>query len=49
MQQYINAQNVTIKIKKSADNYLDSDYSNEVELYFLKKVGSINVITNLDG
>lgn len=38
-----------IEIKKSADNYLDSDYSNSISLFFTKSVQSLNIFTNESG
>ena len=38
-----------IKMRKSADNYLDSDWSNEVLLYFLSAVSTLNITTDEDG
>ncbi len=40
---------IVIQIKKSADNYLDSDWSNEIGLYFLSQVSYIDVITDIEG
>ncbi len=40
---------LTIKMRKSADNYLDSDWSNEISLYFMSEVSSLNITTDLDG
>jgi len=40
---------ITIQIKKSADNYLDSDWSNEIGLYFLAQVSHIDVVTDIEG
>ena len=40
---------VVIKMRKSADNYLDSDWSNEICLYFMSEVSSLNITTDLEG
>lgn len=37
------------EMKKSADNYLDSDYSSSINLFFMKSVQSLNIFTNDDG
>ncbi len=40
---------ISLKLKKSADNYLDSDWSNEIQLYFLKPVTYLDIITDIEG
>lgn len=36
------------KVRKVAPSYLSSNYSNEISLYFLRKVASVNVVTDVD-
>ena len=40
---------LSFRFRKSADNYLDSNWSNTITMYFMASVPSINVVTNQDG
>ena len=40
---------IVVKMRKSADNYLDSDWSNEIAINFLDEVQALNITTDING